>query len=503
MEISKTSGLIIGILGVLFGIAGLGVYLSRPEWRVAYTTLEVLAAVHLIVFFMTHFEVLKAVSRQRSTQMGANAILMVTIFVAIISIINFIVAQHEVRFDLSGTEVYTLSPQTITVLKGLKQDVKFSGFFAEGSHKAGAAKDLFENYRHQSSKIKFEFIDPDKKPAVAKQYGITEYDTVVMESQGQSSIIKNLSEQELTSALIRLGKTTKKQFYFIEGHGEHGIDDTDKRGYSHIKEALEKQGFAVKKLILLSEKRVPEDAAAVVMGGPEHAYAPEEQTAMDAYLSSGGELFALLDPLSKNNLDGFFAKWGVVLEQDIVVDPSSAVGPAIPIVDQYLPHAITDKFNLATFYSLVRSVSFDPALANQFRFDSFLQTGQNSWRTTRIGNGDISINPDLDTKGPIVIGGVFSSKDNASKMQIVVIGDSDFATNALVQSAGNGDLFQNVMSYLAQEHDLISIRPKAAQGGTLLLSKPQQAMLFYVSILILPIGTLLVGLFISRKRHSL
>jgi ABC-type uncharacterized transport system involved in gliding motility auxiliary subunit len=502
MELSKKTGMIIGILGILFGVAGLGIYLSRPEWVIAYTTLECLAAIHLIVFFVTHFEVFKAVSRKRSTKMGANAVLMVTIFVAIVAILNFIVAQHEVRFDLSGTDSYTLAPQTIEILKGLKQEVKISGFFAGNSSKIVAAKELFENYRNQSAQFKFEFIDPDKHPAVAKQYGITEYDTVVIESRGQSSIVKNISEQDLTSALIRLGKSAKKQFYFIEGHGEHGIDDADKRGYSHIKEALEKQGFSVKKLVLLSERNIPNDAAVVVMGGPENAYTPEEQTAMDTYLSAGGRLFALLDPLSKNNLEGFFAKWGVVLEQDIIVDPSSAVGPAIPVVDRYLRHAITDKFNMATFYSLARSVSLDPMLADKFRFDSFLQTGPNSWRTRRIAN-EISIDPAKDQKGPIVMGGVFTLKDSPSKMQMVVIGDSDFATNALAQSAGNGDLFQNVMSFLAEENDLISIRPKASQGGTLLLSKPQRDIIFYVSIVILPIGTLLIGLSISRRRRYL
>ncbi len=515
MEISKTAGLIIGMLGVLFGIAGLGVYLTRPEWVILYTTLSVLGAIHLIVFFMTHFEVLKDVSRQRSTQMGANAILMVIIFVAILSIINFMIAQHELRFDLSGTDVYTLSPQTIGVLKGLKQEVKISGFFAEGSGKLGSAKEIFENYHHESSKVKYEFIDPDKKPAVAKQYGITEYDTVVIESQGRSSIVKNLSEQELTSALIRLGRTTQKQFYFIEGHGEHSIDDADKRGYSYIKEALEKQGFAVKKLILLSEKKVPEDAAVVVMGGPENPYAPEEQAAITEYLARGGRLFALLDPLSKDNLDGFFAKWGVLLEKDIIIDPSSGAGPAVPVISPggYLRHPITDKFNMVTFYSLARSISFDPAASDQFRFDSFLQTSPNSWATKRIAN-EISIDPYKDKKGPIVMGGVFSSKGgtppagtdaNASflKMQLVVIGDSDFATNAMAKAAGNGDLFQNVMSYLAQENDLISIRPKESQTETLLLSKGQQAMIFYFSVLILPFGILVFGIVISRRRRWL
>ncbi|MEK7702939.1 MAG: Gldg family protein [Nitrospirota bacterium] len=512
MGINRKTAIIIGMIGVLLGIAGLAVYLAKPDWVIAYTTLEALAAIHLIVFFITHFEVLREVSHQRSTQFGANSILMVVIFVAILGIINFMIAQHEVRVDFSGADTFTLSPQTVQILKGLKQDVKISGFFAESGGKGTSAKALFENYRHQSTKVKYEMIDPDKKPMIAKQYGITQYDTVIVESKGQSVTLNTLSEQELTSAMIRLGRSSKKQFYFIEGHGEHPIDNAEREGYSHVKASLEKQGFSIKRLILLSEKTVPDDAAVVVIGGPTNQYPEEEQTLIHDYLTRGGKLLALIDPLSKSNLEPLLAKWGVLLENDIVVDASSGLGPATPIIapDGYLPHEITNKFNKVTFYSLVRSVGFDGAYGEKLRFDSFLQTGPDSWATKRISN-EISIDPNQDQKGPIVIGGVFSHKKRgdekeesaASKMQIVVIGDSDFATNGLAQSAGNGDLFQNIVSFLAQEHDLISIRPKASQIEALILSKAQQQMIFYFSVLILPIGILIFGLIISRKRRYL
>jgi ABC-type uncharacterized transport system involved in gliding motility auxiliary subunit len=518
MEINKKTAILIGLIGVLFGIGGLVAYKMKPDLVWLYTVLEALAVVHLIVFFVTHFEVLKAVSQQRSTQLGFNASLMVVIFVTILSIVNFIIAQHEVRIDLSLEGAYTLSPQTISVLKEVKQDIKVSGFFGQNSKKVDSAKDLFENYKHETSKFKYELIDPDRKPAIAKQYGVTEYDTVVLESNGQSATLTNanITEQELTSALIRLSRKSKKQIYFIEGHGEHAIDDQDRGGYSVIKTALEKQGFDVKKLVLLSEKAVPGDAAVVIMGGPKTEYTGEEKASLRTYLDDGGQLIALLDPMTQNGLEGFFSEWGVLLKNDLILDPSSGLGPAVPVVGpgDYLSHEVTKEFDLATFYSLARSVSFDQAKAGEYRFDSFIQTNPNTWATEALAT-QIAIDPNRDQKGPIVMGGVFSkgsgkaiseedkAADTGKKMRIAIMGDSDFAANEMVRAAGNGDFFQNMVSWLADEGDLVSIRPKETAGGTLLLSAPQQTMIFYSSVVILPIGTLLFGLIVSRKRRYL
>ncbi|MFQ5950027.1 MAG: Gldg family protein [Nitrospiria bacterium] len=216
---------LIGLIGALFGLAGLFVYLiwGEPVWL--YTMLEILAVLHLSVFLVGHFEMLKDFSTQRSTKFGANSALMVILFIAILSIINFILARHEARLDLSDTGVFSLSPQTENILKNLNKDVKITGFFNERSKVKERANDLFENYRHQTSRVKVAFIDPDKKPAIAKQYGITEYDMVVLESEGQSATARTITEEALTSALIRVSRDSKKAFYFVEGHGEHSIED--------------------------------------------------------------------------------------------------------------------------------------------------------------------------------------------------------------------------------------------------------------------------------------
>ncbi len=519
-RITRTSGWI----GVMLIVAGGVVWnaMAEPGW--IPTVLAALAALHLAVFFIGHFEALKAVSARRSTRLGVNSVLMVVLFIVILTLLNFISARHAARFDLSSAGDFTLSPQTIRLLKGLKKEVRVLAFFPERSPGVQAARDLLEGYRFQSSRVKYEIIDPDKNPERARQYKVTEPETLVVESGAQIATAKAASEQEVTSALIRASRDTKKTLYFVEGHGEHALEEMERQGYSFLKVALEGQGFAVKALSLLAAKSVPNDAAVVVLGGPQRAFADVERAALGDYLARGGQMLVLLDPSVQTGLEPLLAQWGVRLQEDWVVDPTSGLGGMIPIVTGYSDHEVTRKFDMATFFPLARSVTESGAAG--FRFEPILKTGPSSWRTVQM-KGDITLDPARDQKGPITIGAVVRKEEGgtqadadapdqsgatghadgaspaASKARLVVIGDADFATNAIVRSAGNGDLFQNAISWLAEEKDLVSIRPKEGVGATLLLSVQQDHTLFAVSVLILPVAILVSGLTVWRRRRRL
>ncbi len=508
MALKKSITALLGFLGLGCALAGIFVYVFFEEKVWIYTTLELLALVQLTLFFITHFEMLKDFSSQRSTKFGLNSILMVVIFISILSILNFIVARHEVRFDFSDAGIFSLSPQTEKVLEQLKHEVKFTGFFTDDSKMRSKAADLLENYKRENKKVSYILIDPDKKPALTKQYGITEYDKIVVESEGRTSIARNISEEALTSALIRSSRKTKKTFYFTEGHGERSINDTQKDGYALIKDALEKQGFTIKKLLLLNAGEIPEDADVVIIGGPTRAFTVEEFGIIQHYLETNGRLFLAIDPMLKTGFEDFLAPWGLQLKDDMILDPSSGMGAAIPTVnpDAYPPHEITQNFNLATFFPLSRSVSFDSSKANLYQFSPILQSGSETWLTDHV-EGELIVDPERDRKGPIIFGGVLtqktSSSDTEKEMRMVVVGDSDFGTNSIARAAGNGDLFQNIISWLANEGDLVSIRAKEIPTTTLLLNDKQTGIIFTISVLILPLGIMSIGLMIWRKRRRL
>jgi len=512
MEMNKGITVFLGVLGAVLGIAGLFVYFiwGRPVWL--YTAMELAALVFLLIFFVSHYEMLKDISGRRSTKFGLNSITMVVIFIAILGILNFILVRHELRIDLSDAGIFSLSKQTEAVLDKLEAEIKITGFFTEQSKLRGKAKDLFENYVHQSEKVSYVIVDPDKKPGIAKRYGITDYDTTVVEAGDKRATARSLSEEGLTSALIRVSREGSKTFYFVEGHGEHGIDDVEKSGYAFLKTSMEKQGFLVKKLHLLRAKAVPEDADVLILGGPQRPLMASEQDALKAYLDQGGQVLLLLDPMVENGLETFVETWGLQLKNNIILDPMSGLGVAIPIINPgaYVPHDLTRNFDLASFYPLSRGIGFEPKKAEGFLFEPFLETSPDTWLTQAV-EGDLSIDPKRDQKGPIVLGGVISEfvplgstpDPDEKKMRLVVIGDSDFGTNSVVQAAGNGDLFLNIVSWLADEGDLVAIRPKEVPTTTLVLSAQQTNLIFSVSVLLLPLSVMGFGLFIWRGRRSL
>src|SRR5579863_2737559 len=525
-----------GTLGLLTAVAGIFFYLIAPDWRLTILALETAAVALLVFFFIVHFETIRTFSSRRSTKFGANSFLMVVIFLAVLGISNFILSQHYARVDLSEGGTYSLSPQTVSVLKGLKDEVKISGFYKNRSNTETQARDLLESYRYYSPKFVFEFIDPDQNPAVARRYGISEYDTLVVETvrrgekpaasatlgsadlkreETPSVTLKTLNEQELTGAIVRVTRGTKKVIYFSEGHEEHSLDDPGRTGYAETKEALQRQGFDVKKLLILSEGKIPDDAAVLVIAGPQKPFLDQEVKVVEDYLKRGGQLFALVDPATQTGLDDLLARFGIELKKDIIYDPISRLfGGAlnIPVAgpELYGRHPITKDFKLPTFYPLARSVAFKKEKESTLKFEALVETSPKSWATTNVQGTPENFDPKRDSRGPVTVGAVITVKKEASgysdaqkKAKLVVFGDSDFATNNYFQAAGNGDLFQNVVSWLAQEEDLISIRPKEAKTSTLMLTASEGNFLFYFPVMILPGTVLIIGISRWRRRRRL
>nr|MCS5662580.1 hypothetical protein [Dehalococcoidia bacterium] len=92
-------------------------------------------------------------------------------------------------------------------------------------------------------------------------------------------------------------------------------------------------------------------------------------------------------------------------------------------------------------------------------------------------------------------------KDDSVKTRLVVVGDSDFASDVYVgQSPGNMDFFLNIVSWLAEEEDLISVRPKAPENRSLTMTMRQQKLTLFFLIILLPIATVRMGIHIYMKR---
>ncbi len=500
----------LGILGVVLGLGGMITYSLRPDWLWAVTIAEGLALVCLVLFFVFHFEAVKAFSGRRSTRMGLNSFLMIVLFTGILVIVNFLASRHSIRWDLSENQNFTLAPQTHRVLRGLPHDVKITVFTREKDPGYQVFKERLESYRQASPKLSVEFIDPEKQPKMAQSYGIFRTDTAIFESNGQTIRVTSPSEVELTGALIRISKDAKKRIVFVEGHSELNVEDKDRNGLSAAKEALIRQGYEVGTLSLLKESAVPDTTSVLILAGPRRAVMKDEQDRMHAYVEKGGHLLVLADPDTQTGLESLLARWGLGLGSGVLVDLQDRLAQGdltALLVRTFTEHEITQDLTSAVLLPLSRHLTFDEQVGKDWDFVPLARTSPNSWAEMNMQGRVVSLNEKEDVKGPLPMAAALAPKkaleEGTPRPAIVVIGNSTFASNAFFNFPGNSDFFLHTIGWLAEERNLISIAPKEPASHPFTPNPTQERALIYIQVVFLPFVTLLTGIIVWRKRRRL
>jgi ABC-type uncharacterized transport system involved in gliding motility auxiliary subunit len=500
----------IGIVGASLGAAGAIAYSLAPEKLWLVSLCEGLALIALIVFFVLHFETVKAFSARRATRMGANSVLMVALFAGILVIVNVLAARHATQWDFSETQRFTLSPQSLRVLRGLTREVKITVFSQDRSAAFNAYRDLLDSYRSHNDKLRVEYVDPERRPGLARQYGITRTDTAVLESGGQTNRVTTASEAELTGALIRVSKDEKKRIVFLEGHGERAIADDNKSGLSLMKAALEKQGYETGSLTLLQENAVPANTAVLVMAGPRRSVTADEQGRISRYVNGGGSLLAMVDPGSQADLDGLLAPWGVTTGKGVLVDFQDKLaqgGINFLLIRRFTEHEITQDLTSVVLFPDSRHLVLDNRVSKDWSTTPLAQTSPQSRAVMNTQGGTFKLDDKADVKGPLplAVAGTPNQQAPEGKHQpaIVVIGNSSFASNAYLNFPGNTDFLFHAIGWLAEERNLISITPKEPAMRPFVPNPAQESTLFYVQVLLLPALTFVWGISTWRRRRRL
>jgi len=471
----------------------------------------------LLLSLYSNFSSIKDLISKRSTRYGFNTAVMVAVFFVVLGLIAVMSIKYKLRWDLTAAGRYTLSDQTQKLLKSLKKDVTATAFYRSDERTKQQMEDLMEEYSTYSPKFKYQFIDPDKRPGLASKYGVTSYRTTLIQSEGKQEVVGFESEEKLTNAILKVTRGKVKTVYFLKGHGENNITDFQNSGYKAVREAVEKENYQVKELLLLETLTLPEDASVLVISGPKKDLLPEELNRIKDYIDSGGKVLFMIDPFTVPDTVSFLKRYGFNIGDDIIIDKLSQVFGAnylTPVVAQYdKEHPITKDFDLATFFPLARSVAVEKDLSKGIY--PLAMTGEQSWAETdkkALEQGKAEYNGDKDKKGPVSIASVVTveakveeqQKDNANRKRyakIVVIGDSDFVNNTNINLAGNKDLFLNSVNWLAEEADLITIRKKEISSTPLLLTKAQGRLMFWLPVIIMPSIVLIAGIFILNRRR--
>jgi len=445
--------------------------------------------------------------KARQTRYSAYVLAYIVIVLGALGLANWLANRHNKSIDTTANKRFTLSDQTNKIVTGLKQDVRIT--YYDKTENFPRAKDLLDRYDSLSTNLRVDYVDPDKKPQVARAAGIRNYGAITIDAGPRHEEAKSLTEEEITGAVIRTMKGGDRTVCAVSGSGEHTFDDTGRGGYADLKPLLERDNYKTRVISLLEKPEVPKECTVLLVGGPRFDYVQPVVNAIKTYVEGGGRALFLLDaplsagkePIAENPLlTAQLAEWGVIANKDLALDTSGigqifGLSEVVLLVTSYESHPIVREMTrVSTGFPLARTL--DLKTGGKWTPEKLFSSSENSFATTNLSAKEIQINPAKDKKGPLTLGVASSSGSS----RIVVVGSSSWL-GSMLSFNGNRDLFLNMINWLSSDEELISIRPKDPEDRRLALNRRQMAMIFYTSVLLLPLAVIGAGISMWWKRR--
>jgi ABC-type uncharacterized transport system involved in gliding motility auxiliary subunit len=452
----------------------------------------------------------------KKTHRGANfaqAAIYTVIVIAILGVLNFLANRYDKSFDSTANKKYTLSDQTAKVVKNIQGDLTIT--YWDRPEGFTNAQGLFDRYKGLSPKVNVEYQDVDKKRTEALAAGVKNpLPNIFVKVGNKTEAAKSLTEEEVTGAMVRALKGGDRTVCFTSGYGEGSTTDTTGgEGFANVKDLTEKNNYKTKVVPLIPKAEIPTDCTILVVAGPKRNYLQPAVDAVKAYVENGGRVLFMLDPPLKfraeiddnPELVSVLDSWGVKLHKDLVLDLSGVgqlfqLGPEFPIVTKYDDHPIVREMkDLPTGFPITRSM--EVAKGDKTMVSTLFSTSPDAVATEDLKSPQINVKTAKPGARILGAAGTYATGKENGEGRFVVTGTSRWIGNGFLAFNGNRDLYLNMLAWLGSDPDLISIRPKDPEDRRINMNARQTTMLFYGSVVLLPLAIIIAGMGVWWRRR--
>jgi hypothetical protein len=462
--------------------------------------------------------------------------------VAVTYVANLAVLRHDVHFDLSREGRNTPPPQLRAVIDGLKTDISLTYFYNSADENALKATELLTVAARQNRHFRVRVVDLDKEPATARHLGVRAYNTAVLETEDRRVVVENSVDLgQMAYAALRVLKKQVDMLCFIIGHGEtfsaapphvhyshvetlkgHDVPGSgdvlvgDADGLDRLQLAVTTLGYATRAITPATLTAIPPDCLVTADIGPRRAYAPAEAALLEDYLAKGGRLLMMIDPAFPigRDLSGLLGRAGLASDPGVVIDPlnhygSDASQVAVPY---YPPHPITSRVALTVFPE-ARSLRLG-RMPDGIAASVLVSSSDDSIvRPLRQGaEGGSAPKSTVDEAGAPPHGAAIlavalegrwpaAPAGQDRPFRLILVGNSNFASNAYFPYVSNGDLAIGMVRWLAGDEGLPAVKPQSFSLERIDLTGWQMRDIFVAVELILPASIIRLGGIVWWRRR--
>lgn len=437
--------------------------------------------------------------------------------------------------DLTGNKRYSLAPQTVQILDSLPTElarlraaadsagtdsgdldhVMVTAFYQRLDPARDLTDALLKACSQHSRAFRYRMVDPEEELDLVRKYGVNVSRTMVVAAGERWSSVLQPDESGLINTVYRVVSGRRTRILHLLGHGEHLTDSDGLSGFSTFAQVLYEQGYVLNNLHLPVTGRVPADADVVIIAGPRTEPGEEELAALEAHLARGGAILGLFDPPTPEGWRRWLARWRVGLTGDVIIAADRAASEVgmgartVVVGDGYGDHVVSRPLmGVATIFPLVQPLALVGQPDSLVAGAIILRSSELTWAErdpdTRF-MGRASYDPAVDAAGPLEFGMVLELRlDPAAPRpgRMVVIGNSEFLTNANFNLGGNRDLVLNALGWLAREETLIQLRGRDPLSQPVVLDPLRKKVLGWGAVLGWPllVGSLAVGVMLRHRR---
>ena len=450
-------------------------------------------------------------SRRTRWQLQLQKTIFIVLLLTAVGLLGWLSNQHAVTFDWTSNKRNTLSDNSIELLRTLEHPVQVSVYVQDDETVRAAVEEILQRYQRKKADFNYRLINPDIDFESAQRDGVERYGQIVIRYQNNKENVASLSEQNISSALLRLSRPGTRKLVFIKGHGEKSITDSGNTSFSKLAGELERKGLTLDSHNLLLGE-IPQDTSAAVITSPQRTYLDGEVELIKQYLDNGGNLLWMMDPGQMQGLEPLAESLGIRFMEGTLIDNNINLrrtlriqhAAMIPVLD-YNAHALTENIEYNTLFPFSRGVE---QIADQFQSTVIARSLPKSWSESGPLEDEIAFaSADGDVEGPIAIvmaleKALAAAADGEQPSQrIVVVGDSDFMANNYLGTGANLALAMNVFNWLAGDDALIAIEPRRTPDIQLQLDDGEVMLIGAGFFLVLPAGLILTGIVIWLRRR--
>jgi hypothetical protein len=477
----------------------------------------------------------------RRWKIGFDVVVRTALVLAVVVMVNYLGAKFYGRFYLSSQTQVKLSPRTLSVVHSITNQIAVTVYYDKTDDWYPTIIALLNEYRSANPNISVKTVDylrdAGEAQKIKDQYKLSstkEKDLVIFDCGGHVKIVNgealtqvkleqvpNATEREFrrkpvafngemmfTAMLLAVENPKPLKAYFLQSHGEPSLSDSGETDYQKFGAVLAENYIATEPLQLLGDNAVPDDCNLLIIAGPRTAFSEAELQKIDQYLVQGGRLFILFNYFSikhPTGLEPILARWGVNVRADVVVDRQHATTASAEdvIVYNFSSHPVVNPLTKLALQLIlprpVNRVDWQNPPADAPKVD---ELAFSSPQSTLMGDPTAAPRsyPLMAAVEQKTVPGVANTRGT---MRMIVVGDSFFLGNQMIEAGGNRDFVGYAANWLLDRTVLLEgIGPRPVTEFRLTMTRDQLKNVRWLLLGALPGGVLAFGWLVWLVRRK-